>query len=120
MNQAMLEIEAMEDPPDQVWMFYDSTYASNALAKATPPIHRDSPNTALITTGRRFKQAVERRGTKLHWTHVKGHVSDLTSGELWSAGNDRADHLAGKGKGLTTDNVGRSTEGTHELRRRRR
>jgi hypothetical protein len=26
---------------------------------------------------------------------VKGHVSDLTGGELWSAGNDRADHLAG-------------------------
>jgi hypothetical protein len=39
----------MEDPPDQVWVFYDSTYASNALAKATPPIHRDSPNTSAPT-----------------------------------------------------------------------
>lgn len=28
MIQAMLEIEAAVEPPDQVWMFYDSTYAS--------------------------------------------------------------------------------------------
>ena len=90
-----VEIEMLEEPPDQVWMIYDSTYASNALAKAAPPIHRDSPNTALVTTGWRLRQAVERKGTKLHWTHVKGHVRDLTGGELWSVGNDRADQLAG-------------------------
>ena len=44
MNQAMLEIEAMDEPPDQVWMVYDSTYASNALA-ITPshtPTHTPS------------------------------------------------------------------------------
>ena len=39
----------------------------------------------------------------------------------WSAGNDRADQLAGDGKGLKTDehNVGRGINGTYELRAQR-
>ena len=119
MIQAMLEIEQAIETPNQVWMFYDSTYASNTLAKATPLVHRDSPNTALVTTGRRLRKATERAGTKLHWTHVKGHVKELTKNELWSVGNDRVDHLAGMGKELKdeTENIGRGIYDTRELRR---
>ena len=92
----------------------DSTYANNVVAKATPPITRNSPNTALVTTARRVRQGLESRGVKLRWTHVKGHARKLTNGTRWSAGNDAADDLATKGKDAVA-NIGRNIGRTQDL-----
>ena len=59
--------------PREVTIFYDSTYAHNAVAKINAPLRRDSPNTAMVTTIRRIRLHLEKQGTRINWRHVKGH-----------------------------------------------
>ena len=70
---------------------------SNAAAKSTAPVGRNTPNTALIATVRRIRQSNEENlGMKIQWCHVKGHSKE--KGGPISHGNKAADSLANKGK----------------------
>ena len=59
---------------NEVTIFYDSTYAQNAIAKIIASIRRSTPNTATVTTIRRIRQQLEKQGTKIRWRLSLIHI----------------------------------------------